>query len=777
MHLSVECIAIDEVQLASDYERGHIFTERLINYRGSMETIFLGSLTIEAVLKKIFPKIKIEKRDRFSKLSFVQKQNISKLKPRTAIIAFNINKVYEIAEKIRTYKGGTAVVLGSLSPRTRNAQVSLYENKDVDYLVATDAIGMGLNLNIDHVSFSSFRKFDGRYNRNLLPAEIGQIAGRAGRYRKDGTFGYTKEAEDLDPMTIQSIEDHNFHKIERIYWRNSNLDFSSVNALLNSLKQFPVKNFYIHKKNAQDEISFRILSEDAEIKKYLSNRSNINLLWDICRVPDFQKIMNDTYVELLKNIFLNLMKNNLTIPEDWINKRVSRLEDYSGGIDELSIKISNIRTWTYISNQSNWLEKKEYWQDKTRKIEDNLSDHLHESLTNRFIDISASYFINHNKKGIEPKIEINSDKSISLNGKIYGYINGFNLKLIDNSKSISLYSHKHVKKTIILMIEDRINNFLNAPFDSINLSQINRINLNKRIELFWGDEAVGYLKKGDNIFSPMAQLLDSEFLETDKRDLIRIKLQQWIDERISTILKPIKADLEKTISSSYVRSIIYNLFNFLGSMNIENYKSVLKNITTKDKLEISKFGIRLGAKYFFIPNFLKKNSMELNAMLWNIYNQHNFDSPFPLPVNGRVSFVSEIEMPDTYWSAIGYICINSFAVRIDVFERIFFIARKKIKKGPFLESAELMNPIGCNSKQLANILFSCGFDNILLENEKILFFNLEKKPILKKNIIKKKKKVIKIEKNIKVKNINNTKKIEKKQKDPNSPFAVLEKLL
>ncbi len=277
-NISVECVIIDEIQLSADYERGHIFTDRILNLRGNFQTIFLGSLNIENLLKKIYPNISIEKKNRFSQLTFLRKQNYSKLKPRSAIIAFNINKVYEIAESIRAHKGGTAVVLGSLSPRTRNAQVEVYENKNVDFLVATDAIGMGLNLNINHVSFSSLEKFDGRYNRNLNPSELGQIAGRAGRYKQDGTFSYTKEAGNLDPLIIQQIENHNFDNIQKIYWRNSDLDFSTIDSLLSSLKKYPVQNFFIHKKNALDEVNFRNLINDNEVKKFLVSKKKFRII-------------------------------------------------------------------------------------------------------------------------------------------------------------------------------------------------------------------------------------------------------------------------------------------------------------------------------------------------------------------------------------------------------------------------------------------------------------------------------------------------------------------
>ena len=359
-NVMVDCVIIDEIQLAADYERGHIFTDRLLNLRGNFQTIFLGSLNIENILKKIYPNIKVEKKNRFSQLTFLRKQNFSKLEPRSAIIAFNINKVYEIAENIRTHKGGAAVVLGSLSPRTRNAQVEVYENKNVDYLVATDAIGMGLNLNINHVSFSSLEKFDGRYNRNLAPNELGQIAGRAGRYKQDGTFSYTKEAGDLDPLIIQQIETHNFDNIQKIYWRNADLDFNSTATLLSSLKKYPINNYFIHKKNALDELNFRNLINDNEINKFLISNRNIKLLWEVCQIPDFEKLFNDNYLLLLKDIYLILIENNYNIPEDWINKKISRLSNFDGGIPELSIKISQIRTWTYITNNHNWL-KNEYY--------------------------------------------------------------------------------------------------------------------------------------------------------------------------------------------------------------------------------------------------------------------------------------------------------------------------------------------------------------------------------------------------------------------------------
>ncbi len=764
-NLSVDCVIVDEIQLAADYERGHIFTDRILNSRGNFQTIFLGSLNIENILKKIFSNIIIEKKNRFSQLTFLRKQNFSKLEPRSAIIAFNINKVYEIAENIRTHKGGTAVVLGSLSPRTRNAQVEIYENKNVDYLVATDAIGMGLNLNINHVSFSALEKFDGRYNRNLAPNELGQIAGRAGRYKQDGTFSYTKEAGNLDPLIIQQIETHNFDNIQKIYWRNNNLNFNSVEALLISLKKYPIQNFFIHKKNALDEVNLRNLINDNEIKSFLTSSKNLKLLWDICQIPDFEKLFNDNYLLLLKEIYLILVKNNYFIPEDWISKKIGKLDNFSGGIPELSIKISQIRTWTYISNNSAWLKNSNYWKEKTHQIENQLSDQLHNSLTNKFIDYSSKFFIGQQKIQNLQDILLKNNNEIFLGKTKYGIIKGFDLKEDKKIFSQSLFSISNIKKTARNMIEEKIENFLNAPLDSICLADINKCRIKDDIFIYWGEEPVGKLKKGESIYKPLADALNSEYLSSEKKLLISAKLQKWIDTEILETLNPLNKNVDNDINSE-IRAIVFNCLENFGNYPIQEFRNSINKISLESKHQLSRLGIRIGAKYFFIPNLLKKKSLELCAILWKTFYQIDIDDFLPIPADGRVSFKSEIKMPNNYWQSIGYIHIKNFSFRIDVFEKIFFIARQKIKKGPFLESSELMNPIGCNSDQLKDIMTFCGFDFVILSDKKKLYFQ--------SNIKKDVKKISTKKKNKKVNNIKDKKNV---KRDPNSPFAVLEKLL
>ncbi len=763
-NISVDCVIIDEVQLAADYERGHIFTDRILNLKGNFQTIFLGSSNIENILKKIYPNIAIEKKNRFSQLTFLRKQNFSKLEPRSAIIAFNINKVYEIAENIRTHKGGAAVVLGSLSPRTRNAQVQVYENKNVDYLVATDAIGMGLNLNINHINFSSLEKFDGRYNRNLAPNEIGQIAGRAGRYKQDGTFSYIKEAGDLDPLIIQQIENHKFDSVQKVYWRNSNIDFNSIDLLLSSLKKYPIHHYFIHKKNALDEINFRNLINDSEIRKLLVSKKNLKLLWDICQIPDFEKLFNDSYLLLLKSIFLILIDNNYNIPEEWIDKKVTKIHNLGGGIPELSIKISQIRTWTYIANNHNWLKNSNYWKEKTQQIENELSDHLHESLTKKFIDYSSKFFLGRqNFQNIED-ILIKNTNEIFLDKLKYGVISGFDLIQDKKIFSQSLFSISNIKKSVRNMIDEKVDNFLQAPLDSISFGDVGKCKLNTETFIYWGDESIGKLKKGKTIYKPIADALNSEYLSSENKLLISAKLQKWLDNEIKNTLHPLNNKLDGELNSE-IRAIAFNCLENFGNYPIEKFRDILKTITPESKLQLSKLGIRIGAKYFFIPNLLKKKPIELCAILWKTFYQNNIDYFLPLPLNGRVSFVSKIKMPENYWQSIGYINIQNFAFRIDMFEKIFFIARQKYKKGPFLESSDLMNPIGCNSNQLKDILTFCGYNYLTISDEKKLFFLSNKKKNSKESKNKKNIKLNKIKVSTNVK------------KDPNSPFAVLEKLL
>ena len=467
----------------------------------------------------------------------------------------------------------------------------------------------------------------------------------------------------------------------------------------------------------------------------------------------------------MKSIFLKLINNNFKIPEDWISNKVLKLENFEGDIPELSLKISQIRTWTYISNQHSWLIDPLYWQEKTQQIENDLSDNLHEGLTNKFIDNSSKFFIGSNEGYNIRKVELDENQNVSLDGENYGKIKGFELIMKKNINSHSLFSLGHVKKNIRNMIEEKIENFLNAPDDSLSFGDISKKKINEKIYIYWGDDKIGKLQKGSKIYLPVAETFNSEFIPSEKKLLIAAKLQNWIDNQISSNLKPIKDKLEDNINSN-VRAIAFNCFENLGILEIEDFKDFVEKIDLESKQQLFKLGIRIGAKFFFIPNFMKKKSIELNSILWILFNNYDSEKIIPLPIDGRVSFTSEVEMPKNYWNSIGYINLNKFIFRVDVFEKIFFLARKKMKYGPCLESSDLMNPIGCNSDQLKDIMLFCGYEEINLNGDKKLYFFKQKKLIIKKNIKQNKNKTKKIK----------TKKFQKKI-NPDSPFAVLEKLL
>ncbi len=735
---SVDFICIDEVQLCSDFERGHIFTERILNLRGNFETILLGSMTIEKILKTLFPNISIDYRDRFSKLTYVKSQSISKLKPRSAIIAFNLDDVYSIAEQLRSQKGGSAVVLGALSPRTRNSQVEMYENKSVNYLVATDAIGMGLNLNIEHISFSSLKKYDGRLHRHLHLSEIGQIAGRAGRYKNDGTFGVSKKSYELDPISIEAIENHRFDSIEKIYWRNSDLDFNSVLSLIHSLNKNPPSNIFIKKKNAEDEKSFRALSYDTDIKKHLTTSKKIITLWNVCRIPDFQKLMTDSYTEFLKNIFINLMVNKNLIPDDLIEKHVKKLDDISGDIDMLSKRIAYIRTWTYISNQGEWIKNKQYWQERTRNIEDKLSDELHNKLKNRFVDQPGNFFLDKIKKGNNLNIKFKNDNLVETN---IASIKGFNLCFNDNINSIqSNLVNSQAKKTILKMIPERIDLLIKAPDDAFNFGKLNENQMSSLPYIYWGEDPVGYLEKGESIFLPKTSVLNSELLDSHNREKISKRLERWVLNKINKLLKPIDRDTNEISNFSSIRSISYILFHNLGCAKTNDFINFKKNLSLEEKKELSKLGIRTGTQYFYFPSFMKKESIELRALLWKNYKLFSKNFLYPLPSNGRVYFNIQNEIPDDYWLAIGYVRIDKIAVRVDIYERLFFMVRKKYRFGTFIQDPDLMNLVGCDSETLKKIMLFLNYESVYMGNDQLIFIlKQEKKFIKRKSDIKRRK--------------------------------------
>ncbi|HEY9216605.1 MAG TPA: helicase-related protein, partial [Phenylobacterium sp.] len=386
----VEFLAVDEIQLCADPERGHVFTHRLLHARGKSETMLLGASTMAPLVRRLLPHAEIVSRERFSDLSYSGPKKLTRLPRRSAVVAFSADQVYAIAELIRRQRGGAAVVMGSLSPRTRNAQVALYQSGEVDFLVATDAIGMGLNMDVDHVAFAGLRKFDGRRTRWLHPQEIAQIAGRAGRYRKDGTFGVTGECEDMDPDLVEAVEQHHFEPVPAAEWRNAKLDFGSLPLLMRSLAAPPDRQGLKLAEESLDEMTLRQLAADPEIADRCRDRSALFRLWDVCQTPDFRKTSSEDHVRLVRDFFGHLTGRTHKIPEDWIARQYDWLNRTDGEIDALAGRLASVRTLAYVANRPDWLADPAGWQGQTRQLEDRLSDTLHEKLMARFVDRRTS---------------------------------------------------------------------------------------------------------------------------------------------------------------------------------------------------------------------------------------------------------------------------------------------------------------------------------------------------------------------------------------------------
>ena len=417
-------LAIDEIQLCGDPERGHVFTDRLLHARGRQETLFLGAETMRPVIRRLLPEAEFMGRSRFSELTYAGERKVSRLPRRSAIVAFSAAEVYALAELVRRQRGGAAVVLGALSPRTRNAQVEMYQSGEVDYMVATDAIGMGLNMHVDHVAFAARRKFDGIGHRELGAAEIGQIAGRAGRHMRSGTFGVTAGQDGFETDLVERVQGHRFDPVTRILWRNADLDFRSPTALASSLRVRPPDEVLTRGRDADDVLALAALSEDRDIAGMAGGRGAVRLLWEVCQIPDFRKTAPNAHHMMLKRIFRHLMAAEGVLPTDWVARELERIDRVEGDIDTLSQRIAHVRTWTYVSHRGHWLDDARGWQERARAIEDRLSDALHAALMQRFVDRRTSVLLGGLKAKQDLQAAIGHDGEVLVEGHFVGRLRG-----------------------------------------------------------------------------------------------------------------------------------------------------------------------------------------------------------------------------------------------------------------------------------------------------------------------------------------------------------------
>ena len=590
-------VAIDEVQLASDLERGHIFTDRILHLRGREETMLLGAATLRPALEGLLPGINVITRPRMSQLSWAGQKKITRLPRRTAIVAFSADEVYAIAELIRRQRGGAAVVLGSLSPRTRNAQVALYQSGDVDFLVATDAIGMGLNLDVDHVAFAQSKKFDGHQYRSLTPAEFSQIAGRAGRHTNDGTFGVTGQVEPFDDKLVQALETHSFAAERVIQWRNRNLDLASLARLRESLEMASNNPLLVKSPPATDQRTLEILAADPEVSRRTNDASSVGLLWEVCQIPDYRRIAPANHAEMVARIFKNVLDIGM-IDEDWFAEQVNQTDDTRGEIDTLSNRIAHIRTWTFISNRSGWLPDPLHWQEKTRAIEDRLSDALHERLTKRFVDRRTSALMKGLRENTMLDVEISNTGDVLVEGHHVGQLRGFRFSTDNSAEGADAKAARNAAyKALAAEIEARATRFAasgNSDFA-----------LDSKAIIRWLGEPVAKLAAGEELLKPRIILLADEHLSGSERDKVASRLERWIGFHIDLVLKPLVVLAAADEITGLASGVAFRLVEKLGVVDRRDIASDIRSLDQETRGLLRRRGVRFGAYHIFIPALLK----------------------------------------------------------------------------------------------------------------------------------------------------------------------------
>lgn len=719
-NIEVDCLAIDEVQTAIDFDRGHIFTDRILNARGRQETLLLGAGTMAPIIKRLLPHVDIIHRPRLSDLAYAGSKKITRQPPRTAIVAFSARDVYAIAELVRRERGGAAVVMGALSPRTRNAQVELYQNGDVDFLVATDAIGMGLNLDVHHVAFASNTKFDGRQTRPLTPAEMGQIAGRAGRHTQNGTFGVTGHAEGLDEELVERLEGHDFEPVKMLQWRNPNLDFSSLDTLRNSLDVSPAHKNLTRVPIATDQSALEFLTRN-EAGKLATNTEAVKLLWECCQIPDYSGISPAQHGEIITRVYSDLRKND-KVDADWIAEQVRFCDNATGDIDTLSNRIRQIRTWTFVANRKDWLEDPAFWRDKTRDIEDRLSDALHEKLTQRFVDRRTSVLIRHLRDRRMASPEINDKGEISLEGHLIGTIEGFRFSL---AKSEGDADPKGLRAAaghaVAPEIQNRATRLAGSPNEELVLTTDGYVR--------WRGEVVGEVVEGDDIFSPRIIILADESLTGPDLDKVQDRLNLWLRHLINTQLEQIMTLREPPELEGAARGVAFRLAEHLGLLPRADVADEVKGLDQDVRGKMRKLGIKFGAFHIYLPMSLKPAPRELALILWALKNggirQPGVSDLPHIILSGRTSFEIDPSIDRRLYEIAGFKVAGNRAVRVDILERLADIIRPLISLDPsrvegelppgaaekngFRVTVEMTSLLGCAGEDFSSILKSLGY--------------------------------------------------------------------
>ena len=696
--IGADFVAIDEIQLCADPERGHVFTDRLLHMRGLHETLFLGSDTMRPAIAALVPDCNFVRRERFSILSWQGSKKLSRMPARSAIVGFSIDDVYAMAELIRRQKGGCAVVMGALSPRTRNAQVAMYQAGEVDYLVATDAIGMGLNLDIHHVAFSATHKFDGRRVRALFPHEMGQIAGRAGRHTESGTFGVTGDAQVLDAGLIDAIENHRFQPISRLMWRNPRLEFGTMDRLVESLESASGHDWLTRGREADDVQALKILRDIPEIRDRVRNGRDVRLLWDVCRVPDFRGISTAEHASLLARIFGFLQDG--TIPADWLARSVQRIDRVQGDIDALSKRLAFIRTWTYVAQRSGWVQDEIHWRAETRAVEDRLSDALHAALTQRFVDRRTSVLLRRLNQKESLVAEVNDKGEVTVEGEFAGRLEGFRFRpdqtaSADEARMLNRASYEALRPEFHL----RADRFYNAPDTELDFTE--------QGGLMWGASAVGKLVRGNDPLHPGIEVFVDDEAGADIAEKVRRRLQHFIDRKVAALFEPLLALQRDETLQGLARGFAFRLVEHLGIITRDSVAAEVKELDQEARSVLRKHGVRFGQFTIFMPALLKPAPTRLRLVLWSL--SQGLDEFPESPPPGLVTIPNLPEVPQGYYTLSGYRPAGDRAIRIDMLERLADMLRTQDTRGGFEATADMLSITGMTLEQFSKLMGGLGY--------------------------------------------------------------------
>jgi ATP-dependent RNA helicase SUPV3L1/SUV3 len=706
----VEFLAVDEIQLCADPERGHVFTARLMHARGSLETMFLGADTIRPLMRRLVPEAEYVSRPRLSTLSYTGHKKVTRLPPRSAVVAFAVADVFSLAELVRRQRGGTAVVLGALSPRARNAQVGMFQAGEVDYLVATDAIGMGLNMDLDHVAFARVAKFDGRFLRRLSPAEIAQIAGRAGRHMSDGSFGTTAEEGPLDPATVAAVEEHRFEPLTRLSWRNTRLNFRSVGALLQSLDERPPTPALVPVRDADDHRALQHLAHNGEIAALATHSGAVRLLWEVCQIPDFRKVMSDSHARFLGQCYAHLAGPAGRLPTGWIGDQMVQLDRVDGDIDTLMSRIAHIRTWTYITHRGDWLDGAADWQDRARRIEDRLSDALHDSITQRFVDRRSAFLVRRLAGDGELLASVDAAGEVRVEGAPVGRLDGFRFvpdAVEDAALRTLMTAANRVLRTEVAA---RVRRFAAEGDDAFALDAAGA--------LLWRGSAVGRLVAGESMLTPRVEVGSGNFLDGDLRERVRQRLSLFAKAEIARRLAPLFALREAPLAAA-ARGLVFQLVDALGCLGDRDVIEQARRLNLPTRRLLGRLGVRFGTESVYLAPLLALDAVRFRALLWSV--RHGRPVPRLPGARGHgKAFAADPAIPDSFHAAIGRRVVGGLAVRADRLEQFAATARGRARAGKFSVDTALAEAAGVRLSEVPRLLAGLGYRILAGEGEPIV---------------------------------------------------------